>query len=121
MLMLLAATMLSVQAPEPEGASIPRPVITRPNWVARPSGQDLAAVYPRAAKRARLGGRATLACTVTAQGVLVDCTAKDETPPGAGFGEAALKLAPKFRMSGHSGPGPFKGGKVRIPITFRVG
>jgi hypothetical protein len=41
---------------------------------------------------------------------------------GAGFGEAALKLAPKFRMSPRTNAGEtVGGGRVRIPITFRIG
>src|SRR5665213_874571 len=96
-------------------------IITMPDWSAKPTGEDLAGVYPEAAMKAGLEGRATIACVTTADGLLADCQVVAEDPPGAGFGDAALTLSARFRMrpmtkDGHA----VAGGKVRIPIVFRL-
>jgi TonB family protein len=96
-------------------------VITTPDWLSKPSGADLVALYPPAAAASHLSGRAVLACVVDAEGALQDCTAPMETPPGAGFGAAALAMATRFRMRPMSRDGvPVAGAKVRIPINFAI-
>lgn len=37
-------------------------------------------------------------CKVTREGEMPDCSVEQEAPSSEGFGEAALKLMPKFRM-----------------------
>jgi hypothetical protein len=64
----------------------------------------------------REGGSATLHCTVTVSGVLSDCTVKSEQPQGSGFGAAALKLAPLYRLS----PELVDGTAVAAPISLVV-
>ena len=71
-----------------------------PRWVRTPSPDEFSWAYPPEAARSGIGGRATMACQVTAQGTLSPCRVVAEDPPGRGFGEAALKLAPYFRMAG---------------------
>jgi TonB family protein len=102
--------------PASPGAS---PTTPHPNWVRKPTGQDIADVYPARAQRDGVSGRAVMTCTLDQRGRLHDCGIVDETPPGYGFGSAELKLAGKFRAP--ITPGMETGGaKVSIPVTFAM-
>jgi TonB family protein len=90
-----------------------------PNWSRRPVSEDVMRVYPGEALRAGLSGAAVLHCQVKATGDLSDCAVLSETPAGAGFGAAALKLAPLFEARAQTPEGgPKRGGEIRIPIRF---
>lgn len=109
------------------GAQTPAPAVAPPkaahmlNWEARPSGDDIADVYPRGAALKGLNGAATMHCGVTAKGTLQDCVVVHEDPEGEGFGVAELKLARRFRMRPTTGTGEsVSGGSVTIPIHFSV-
>jgi periplasmic protein TonB len=104
--------------PAPPAPPGPR-LIGKPDWLNRPNGRDLVRHYPRRALDRGVTGRAVLDCGVTASGRLVGCAVEAETPAAAGFGAAALKLAPEFRMRPLTEDGqPVDGGRVRIPIAF---
>ena len=90
-------------------------------WLRRPTAQEVADLYPEAALRRNLAGRAVVACTVDAQGRLTACEVEEESPPGVGFGEAVLRVAKLFQLRPATNDGkPVAGGRIRIPIQFTV-
>ncbi|MET3663536.1 TonB family protein [Caulobacter sp. 1776] len=99
----------------------PAGYVIAPDWAAKPTGQDMARYYPAEAAKAKLEGMAVLDCGVTVEGRLSGCSVLREGPEQAGFGQAALQLAPIFQMKPATLDGkPTAGGKVRIPIKFAI-
>ncbi len=96
-------------------------VITRPDWVQLPSGDDMARFYPNLAMTMGLAGHAMLTCKVTSLGMIEGCRVIEETPIGLGFGAAAMQMSPLFRMKPLSVDGaPVGGGVVTVPIRFTI-
>lgn len=119
-LLLALALAADPQAGGAESSPPPAPpLITKAEWVSRPSAADMARVYPRVAMRKQISGQARLVCRLKADGRLTDCEATEETPAGMGFGEASLKLAAFFRMAPSDSAGPsLEGGTVMIPLVW---
>ena len=127
---LLLVSKERIKTRDASGASVAgRPVKTtfnflapgdaNPEWVRKPSSGALAGVFPSAAVKAAKDGRATIGCRVTIEGFLEACQVQSEDPPGLGFGQAALQLAPQFRMSPKiRGGKAVPGGKVSVPIIW---
>lgn len=92
-------------------------------WLAIPSGDDIARLYPREAVAGGVEGHSTMSCLISADGRLQDCEITEETPPGRGFGPAMLQLAPLFSMTPpQCADGSIVlGGKVTIPMQWRIG
>jgi protein TonB len=95
--------------------------IVPPTWIRKPTGEDIARVYPDRAASAGIRGRIVMKCGVTTEGRLADCAIAEETPPGEHFGEAGLKLSGLFRLKPLTKDGvPIAGGSISIPIQFWV-
>ncbi len=96
-------------------------VIRDPNWLSRPSAEELNREYPERALTMGKTGVAFLDCTVTASGALAGCSVASETPAGFGFGSAALRLSKLFKMSPRTEDGlPVGGASVHIPLRFNL-
>ena len=108
-------TTASVAASADTAASPPRP---QPAWAAIPSQDQMQDEYPADAERQGVAGKATLQCALMPDGHVTDCVAISEDPAGYGFGAAARRLAPQFRMTTGS-CGPEGCGQVRIPVVFQ--
>jgi len=100
----------------------PRPSVMgpyRPDWLEKPSADDLSRYYPDHAARHDISGRATIACAVRADGRLDRCEIRSETPAGEGFGQAALRISRKFRMIPPDDPNAAPA-KVVVPLVFEA-
>ena len=96
------------------------PTILRPAWVALPSAADFQASFPSTANGVN-DVRVTLVCQAVTGGALSQCAVDREEPAGQGYGQAALSLAPKFRLGPWSQDGqPTAGAKVRVPIHYQM-
>ncbi len=95
----------------------PRLTIGSPVWAKGPSDLGVRSAHPRAAWRDKVGGSATMACTLTADGLLAGCVVEQQQPEGMGFGEAALKLSHRFRMK-LTDPAFAEGRLVRVELYW---
>lgn len=110
--LIALASLLAVQA-------LAQPADHPASWKRRPTPDELLAVYPSKAFTRGEPGKATIACRVSAQGVLHDCAVASESPAGAGFGAAALALVPQLMFNPATRNGvPVDDFIVRIPIDF---
>jgi len=103
---LIAALVLAQPQPEATAAGGP------PMWTELPtiSAQD----YPQAALNIGLSGTATLQCHASAEGVPNGCIVLSEDPPDYGFGQAAIQIVERGRLS------PEYVASVEQPATFRL-
>lgn len=100
----------------PPGAS---GVILNPTWYERPALEEVAKLYPEAARTAGIAGRAVVSCVVAADGTNRDWRVVEESPAGAGFGEAALTFAKRSRSVPQRHNCVAVGGAfIRFPLSF---
>lgn len=88
------------------------------DWRRKPTTVEIAAYYPWLASKAGVTGRALLSCTVTADNQIQDCGAV-ASPTGFGFENAALRMAPTFRLGAGMRGGSHIDGVAKIPIDFQ--
>lgn len=104
-------------APDPPGSPSPQLIdVANPIWLSLPRHPERS--YPREAFAAGVEGVVDLDCVVETDGRL-GCTIASETPPGWGFGGAALALSREHVMAPlvHQGA-PARGRyRMRIPFT----
>jgi len=80
---------------------------------------DVVAVWPKAAYAAGKDGRVTLSCLIDVHGLAEWCKVAAETPPGQGFGKAALEMKATFKLTPAKGPDGKPVAKVmRINVGF---
>lgn len=105
-------------APPPPPAP---PQIRNPTWMQKPTGDQLARLYPKRAATRGIGGSATLDCRVTVTGSVNACVVLRESPAGYGFGEAALASSRYFKLNPRTVDGQvIEGAKVQIPMGFNL-
>jgi len=121
MIAFALVVMLQAQSPSAAGAPPDLNLVTAPNWVRRPSGNDLARLNPSAAKSTGAEGRTITECRVAAGGRLEDCQTLTESPSGLGFGQSSIELMKKFKMDPVDRSGaPVAGRKVKVPVRWYV-
>lgn len=89
-----------------------------PDWLEKPSGADIAWVYPPKAVEEERGGLVTVACELNIEGLTEHCLVISEQPRGYGFGNAALMLTDFMKFTPSRECGRIMRGDVRIPLTF---
>jgi TonB family protein len=88
-------------------------------WISRPGASAFDQYYPHAARNAGIQGNAMLDCIVNADGSL-RCLVANESPAGGGFGDAAIHIAPGFRVLQSEDGASAVGKRIRVSITFRL-
>ncbi len=117
---LIAGSVLAATVAHAAPADAPS-MITRPEWKRQPTQDELWSAVPALAVEKGVSGRATIACDVSAYGLLQACKVESETPAGYGFGEAAKALAPVFQLRPTVRDGvAFAGGRVTIPLVWNL-
>jgi TonB family protein len=91
-----------------------------PEWLKRPTANDIFSVYPVEALRRGRDGEARISCFVTVHGALNRCKVISESPAGQNFGEAALLLSSQFLFSPAIQDGKAVESPVNIPIRFKA-
>jgi TonB family protein len=92
-------------------------MLNNPVWASTVSFDDVAAAYP--AKAGGGEGYAVTHCQVSHSGVLSSCQVTKADPDNRGFGEAALRLAKRFRVAPEWATAPHNADLwVDIPFRF---
>lgn len=90
------------------------------DWRRQPTPDEMLAVWPTEAYKNGQSGEAVINCVVTVQGALRDCVAVEESPLNAGFGAAAIALAPQFLMKPATKDGVPVEAVTQIPVVFKT-
>lgn len=102
---------------EPAAASLPNAEgVTPPVWTRTP-----APLYPeKALRRGIEQGEVTLRCAALASGRLDACEVVSESPPGAGFAEAALASTRQARVEPRRIDGVGTDSRITYTVRFRT-
>ena len=92
----------------------------KPDWLEKPTGDDMEWAYPAYAQRHGIEGKAVIKCQVGPDGRLGNCQVISEIPKGEDFGVAAVALSQKFRMLPPPADYAAKTPEVTIPIVFQM-
>jgi TonB family protein len=90
------------------------------DWLIKPTGENIARVYPSAAMKEHVPGQVILGCTADVDGYLSDCIVKSEEPKDRGFGNAALEVTAYMRMQPATDYGVPVRSQVNVPIRFQL-
>jgi TonB family protein len=105
---------------EPAMLHNPGTIIGHPDWLRRPTNDEMLHFVPANAGNA--AGSTSIDCVVSTRGLLEKCSVKAESPAGHGFGAAALAMSSVFLMRPMTLDGlPVGGASVEIPIYFASG
>jgi len=97
----------------------PGDVVIKPDWLRKPNADDLVSLYPREAAKVGAIGKVRIRCTVSIKDVLEQCELISETPPGWGFGAAAMAMTRYFSWRPQTVNGVAVGdAPVVIPVEF---
>jgi TonB family protein len=94
--------------------------IPKPNWRRAFDHATVVSVFPAKALALHVtSGTAVLDCGVNQLGRLTGCAAVSESPPGLGFGDAAIKASHAMAMTAWTEKGEaVEGARVSVPITL---
>jgi hypothetical protein len=95
-----------------------RVAVDAPEWSEEPSRLETWNAHPAAAKLLMLAGWSGMTCKIDDMGLLTGCTTVMERPKGLGFGDAALSLAPRFRVSPRLMAQGAAGEQVALSVSF---
>lgn len=98
------------------------PLIADPQWAQKPTAREMSYAYPDRGMVKEKHGEVRLICRVGLDGGVSDCGVLSEPYAGRyGFGDAALSLAPKFRLTPKTVEGkPVDRAAVIIPVAFKI-
>ncbi|HZZ70020.1 MAG TPA: hypothetical protein VFE18_17755 [Phenylobacterium sp.] len=83
--------------------------------------EQMVAVWPKGAYQGRYDGRVTLRCRIDVHGLAESCDVAYESPPGHGFGKAALELRPTLKLTPKTGPDGAPVATIKtVAITFKA-
>ena len=98
-----------------------KPVIGKAQWAGLPSAEETSAAFSKV-ESGHGTVRVTLACVVQQGGGVSNCSVAREEPAGIGVAQAAMALAPRFRLSTWTAEGlPTVGGTINIPLRYEGG
>jgi TonB family protein len=103
----------------PVSFDIPPVMVTNPDWLKKPTPDDVSRYYPPEAIAQAKGGMTSIRCRVALNGRLTSCRVISEFPAGYGFGKAALSMSGTFVMKPRVVEDtPVDGAQVVVPIAF---
>ncbi len=96
------------------------PNVILPDWVRKPTPEEVWWAYPQAARKAIVEGKATIRCMVDETGNPQLCVILSEEPAGMGFGQAAVSLRTSMKFRPKTVDGKYVPDEVTIPVNFTL-